>query len=114
MSVSDAAAGHRVVLLARSGPARAALHDAVLAAGARIVLEEDPAALDGETISAAAPTAVLVALEPAIEDAMERLAPVLEAPGITLIFDDAEVAAGRQREHELGARSETAQYAGRW
>ena len=95
MSVSDAAAGHRVVLLARSGPARAALHDAVLAAGARIVLEEDPAALDGETISAAAPTAVLVALEPAIEDAMERLAPVLEAPGITLIFDDAEVAAGR-------------------
>jgi chemosensory pili system protein ChpB (putative protein-glutamate methylesterase) len=95
VSVSDAAAGHRVVLLARSGPARAALHDAVLAAGARIVLEEDPAALDGETISAAAPTAVLVALEPAIEDAMERLAPVLEAPGITLIFDDAEVAAGR-------------------
>lgn len=95
MSVSDAAAGHRVVLLARSGPARAALHDAVLAAGARIVLEEDPAALDGEAISAAAPTAVLVALEPAIEDAMERLAPVLEASGITLIFDDAEVAAGR-------------------
>lgn len=95
MSVNDVDTGHRVVLLARSGPARAALHDAVLATGARIVLEDDPAALDGEAIAAAAPTAVLVALEPAIEDAMERLAPVLEAPGITLIFDDAEVAAGR-------------------
>lgn len=95
MSASDADAAHRVVLLARAGRARAALHDAVLATGAQIVLEDDPAALEGRMIEAAAPTAVLVALEPAIDDAMERLAPVLEAPGITLIFDDAEVAAGR-------------------
>ncbi len=95
MSASDANAGRRVALLARQGAARETLHQALLAAGADIVLEDDPSALDDAAIRAAAPSAVLVALEPAVEEALERLAPVLDAPGLTLILDDAEVAAGR-------------------
>lgn len=93
--VSAADAGKQVALLARPGEARDRLRDALNAAGARVVLEEDPVALDIGTFAAAAPQAVLVALEPAIEDALVALEPALEAPGLLVIFDEAELAARR-------------------
>src|SRR3546814_14743971 len=42
------------------------------------------------------PQAVLVALEPAGEDELERFDALLSSPDITVIFDEAELAAQRQ------------------
>ena len=84
-----------VALLARAGQARERLHQALEAAGATIVLEDDPAAVDAAKFSAVAPKAVLVALEPAVEDALETLDPLLQAPELLVIFDEADLAARR-------------------
>lgn len=84
-----------VALLARPGQARERLRQALDAAGALIVLEEDPIALDVATLAGAAPQAALVALEPAVEDALVALEPALEAPGLLVIFDEADLAARR-------------------
>lgn len=84
-----------VALLARAGQARDRLREALDAAGARVVLEEDPTVLDAATFAAAAPQAALVALEPAVEDALVALEPALEAPGLLVIFDEADLAARR-------------------
>jgi chemosensory pili system protein ChpB (putative protein-glutamate methylesterase) len=85
-----------VALLARAGAARERLREAIAAAGGHVVLEEDPNQLDGAALEAAAPQVVLVALEPAVEDALERLEPLLEAPHLTLMFEEAELAARRE------------------
>lgn len=96
MSASDRSAVRPVALLARPGAARERLKEAVLAAGGALVLEEDPAALDPAALQAVGPAMVLVALEPAVEDALERLAPALEAPQLELMFEEAELAARRE------------------
>lgn len=69
MSVSDA---KRVALLARPGQAREHLRAALHEVGADIVLEDDPNAIDVQTLGDAAPQVVLVALEPAIEEGLEN------------------------------------------
>ncbi|MCW0457862.1 chemotaxis protein CheB [Xanthomonas sacchari] len=85
-----------VALLARPGKARERLREALHLVGAAIVLEDDPGAIDAQTLSDAGPSAVLIALEPAIEDALERLDAALALPGVTVIFDEAELAARRE------------------
>ncbi len=85
-----------VALLARVGAARDRLREAITAAGGRIVLEEDPNQLEGAALEAAAPQVVLVALEPAVEDALERLDALLQAPHLILMFEEAELAARRE------------------
>lgn len=85
-----------VALLARPGKARERLREALHLVGAAIVLEDDPGAIDAQTLADAGPSAVLIALEPAIEDALERLDAALALPGITVIFDEAELAARRE------------------
>lgn len=84
-----------VALLARPGPARERLREALVAAGAELVLEDEPAAIDATTLLQAAPQAVMIALEPAIEEALEPLEAALETPGLTVIYDEAELAAQR-------------------
>ncbi|MTI74461.1 MAG: chemotaxis protein [Stenotrophomonas sp.] len=96
MSASDHPSARPVALLARPGVARERLREAVLAAGGALVLEEDPGALDPAVLQALGPTMVLVALEPALEDALERLAPALEGPQLELMFEEAELAARRE------------------
>ncbi|WP_313928063.1 chemotaxis protein CheB [Pseudoxanthomonas sp.] len=86
----------RVALLARPGEARERLRVALHEAGAEIVLEDDPNALDVEALGNSAPQVVLVALEPAIEDSLERFDSVLHDPAVAVIFDEAELAARRQ------------------
>jgi chemosensory pili system protein ChpB (putative protein-glutamate methylesterase) len=93
--VSVADARKPVALLARAGAARDRLREALDAAGALVVLEEDPTTLDAGTLAAAGPQAVLVALEPAVEDALVALEPVLESPGLLVVFDEADLAARR-------------------
>ncbi|OAX56869.1 chemotaxis protein CheB [Xanthomonas graminis] len=90
------ASGTAVALLARPGQARERLREALHQVGASIVLEDDPGAIDAQTLADAAPDAVLIALEPAIEDAVERLDSALDLPGLTVIFDEAELAARRE------------------
>nr|WP_045728068.1 chemotaxis protein CheB [Xanthomonas sp. GPE 39] len=85
-----------VALLARPGMARERLREALHLAGAAIVLEDAPEAVDAQTLADAAPAVVLIALEPAIEQALERLDTALERPGITVIFDEADLAARRE------------------
>jgi len=93
VSVSEA---KRVALLARPGEARERLRVALHEAGADIVLEDDPNTLDADALGTSAPQVVLVALEPAIEDSLERFDGVLHDPSVSVIFDEAELAARRQ------------------
>ncbi len=86
----------RVALLARPGEACERLRAALRDAGAEIVLEADPFVLAAEALDAAQPQAVLVALEPTIEDALDRFQAVLANPAVIVLFDEAELAARRE------------------
>src|SRR3546814_2205406 len=59
-------------------------------------LVADPVSSDPGEAIASNPQAVLVALEPVVEDALERFDALLSSPDITVIFDEAELAAQRQ------------------
>mgnify|MGYP000246136080 CR=1 FL=1 len=96
MSENELISPLSVALLARTGAARERLRDALVQAGASVVLEDDPNTLEPDTLRGAGAAAVLIALEPAIEDALERLDPVLASPALTVIFDEAELAARRE------------------
>lgn len=86
----------RVALLARPGTACEHLQAALAQAGAEIVLVADPLGSDAAAVTAAAPRAVLVALDPAVEDVLDRYDPVLLDPAMTVIYDEAELAAKRE------------------
>lgn len=86
----------RVALLARPGSACDNLQAALLQAGAEIVHIGDPAAGDVAALSAAAPQAVLVALEPAVEAALDAFDAVLQDPARIVIYDEADLAATRE------------------
>ena len=94
--VEPAGTGKRVALLARQGAAREQLRQALHVAGAEIVLEEDPNAVDTQALAGALPQVVLVALESAVEESLSHLEGVLHDPTITVIFDEAELAARRE------------------
>ena len=87
--------GARVALLACEGEARERLRQALGEAGAQVVAVADPATASMDEVIAAAPQAVLVALEQAIEDALDDWDRLLSDPGIAVIFDEAELAANR-------------------
>jgi chemosensory pili system protein ChpB (putative protein-glutamate methylesterase) len=86
----------RVALLARPGTACERLQAALQEAGAELVLVVDPTTSDAAGVIAADVQAVLVALEPQVEDALDRFDAVLGDPAVTVIFDEAELAAGRE------------------
>ena len=96
MLANDPVTDKPVALLARPGVARERLKEALQAAGGRLVLEDDPNAVDAAMLEACSASVVLVALEPAVEDALERLDPVLQAPHLSLVFDEAELAVRRE------------------
>lgn len=81
----------RVALLGRAGKARDQLHRALGEAGAAIVVEGDPNELDPAQVAGASPTCYLVSLEPAVERALDRFDTLFGAPGVEVMFDDAEV-----------------------
>jgi chemosensory pili system protein ChpB (putative protein-glutamate methylesterase) len=81
----------RVALLARPGDARDQLRRALAELGAQLVAEGDPAELDPGTVAGENPSVVLVSLEPAVEDALSRFDDLLAAPGVEVMYDDAEV-----------------------
>lgn len=85
----------RVALLARPGAACDKLLEALRDARAEVVLVADPTAADPKGVLDAGAQAVLVALEPSVEDALERFEPLLSDPAVTVIYDEAELAASR-------------------
>ncbi|MBD7987881.1 hypothetical protein H9645_07545 [Luteimonas sp. Sa2BVA3] len=91
----DGAQAVRVLLLAREGEARQRLEAALAEAGAELLRSVDPQEGDPDEAVALQPGAVLVALEPAIEDALERYDALLSDPGVLVMFDEADVAARR-------------------
>ena len=93
MSASDAAP--RVAVLARPGEACDRIHGALREAGADVVLVADPSDSDPALVREAAPNAILVALDAAIEDAIERYDDVLADPAYMVIFEEADQAAQR-------------------
>jgi chemosensory pili system protein ChpB (putative protein-glutamate methylesterase) len=93
MAATEAAP--RVALLARAGEACERIAGALRDAGAELVLVADPMQAGPDQVRQAQPQAVLVALEPAIEDAVERFADVLADPAYMVIFEEAEQAAQR-------------------
>jgi chemosensory pili system protein ChpB (putative protein-glutamate methylesterase) len=86
----------RVALLARPGAACDNLQAALRQLGADVVAVQDPGDGDPAAIDAAHPAAVLVALEPAVEDALDRYDAVLAEPGRLVIYDEVAVAARRE------------------
>jgi chemosensory pili system protein ChpB (putative protein-glutamate methylesterase) len=86
----------RVALLARPGTACDNLQAALQQVGAEIVHIGDPTAGDAAALSAAAPQAVLVALEPAVEAALDAYDAVLQDPARIVIYDEADLAATRE------------------
>ncbi len=96
MSENNGAMGTPVALLGRPGQARERLREALGLAGAKVVLEDEPSAVDVQMLRDAAPVAILVSLEPLIEDALEALEPAFNLPGVTVIFDEAELTVRRE------------------
>jgi len=94
MSMGDPA--KRVALLARPGIACERLRAALQEAGAELVLVADPSEADVASVRAAGAQAILIALEPTVEDALDRYDALLADPAITVIFDEAELAAQRE------------------
>jgi chemotaxis response regulator CheB len=86
----------RVALLARPGEACERLRAALREAGGDIVLEADPSAIEPQALRAAAVETVLVVLDPAVEDALEKFDDVLSDRAIEVIFDEADLAARRE------------------
>lgn len=93
--VSNTGAGTRVALLARPGKAADNLADAVRQAGAELLVAVDPSATDEAALRALGPQALLIALEPSIEAALDRFDEILVDPSMIVIFDEADVAAHR-------------------
>lgn len=85
----------RVALLARPGAASERLLEALREAGADVVLVVDPTQGGPQELAGAGAQAVLVALEPAIEDALEPFDAELSDPAVTVIYEEVELAASR-------------------
>jgi chemosensory pili system protein ChpB (putative protein-glutamate methylesterase) len=91
-----AEAATRVALLARKGVACERLQAALKDAGADVVLVSDPSQTDAAGVRNAGAQAILIALEPAVEDVLDRYDALLADPTITVIFDEADLAAQRE------------------
>ncbi|QDH70807.1 chemotaxis protein CheB [Marilutibacter alkalisoli] len=86
----------RVALLVRPGIAGERLRELLAEAGIESVLHGDPNELPAEALSEARPEIVLVALDPDMENALERFESVLGNPGVNVIYEEAELAAARE------------------
>ncbi|MFC4729606.1 chemotaxis protein CheB [Coralloluteibacterium thermophilus] len=84
----------RVVLLGRPGQARDQLRLALVENGVEPVAEGDPNDLDPAGVAALRPQVLLIGLEPAIEDALDRFEALVDDPAIEVVFDDVEVTGG--------------------
>jgi chemosensory pili system protein ChpB (putative protein-glutamate methylesterase) len=94
--VNRADPGRRVALVARPGAARDCVRGALLEIGTQIVVEADPVTDDPDAIRRAEPQVVMVVLDAATEDALDRFDLLLGDPGVEVMFEEAEVALARE------------------
>lgn len=85
-----------VALLARAGVARDRLAEALRDAGARLVLEADPAEADDASVAASGARALVIALEPAGDDVLDRYDRSLGDPGMLVLIEEADLVARRE------------------
>lgn len=86
----------RVALLARPGAAADRLRATLGEIGTDLVLEADPVESDLQALADAAPQVVVVVLDPAVEDVLERYDPVLADPAVDVLYEEADLAAARE------------------
>ena len=86
----------RVVLLARAGAACERTQASIADAGADLVATMDPITASEDAIRALAPDALMVILDPVVEQTLEGLDGVLSNPAYDVMFEDADVAAKRE------------------
>ena len=86
----------RVVLLARAGAACERTQASIVEAGADLVATMDPATASEDEVRAAMPDAVMVILDPVVEQALDNFDGVLGDPAFDVMFEDADVAAKRE------------------
>ncbi|MGV8923807.1 MAG: chemotaxis protein CheB [Thermomonas sp.] len=86
----------RVVLLARAGAACERTQASIAEAGAELIVTLDPVSASEADIRAATPDAVMVILDPVVEQALENFDAVLGDPAFDVMFEDADVAAKRE------------------
>jgi chemosensory pili system protein ChpB (putative protein-glutamate methylesterase) len=86
----------RIVLLARRTRACERTQASIVEAGADLVATMDPGTTTEGQVRAAAPDAVMVILDPVVEQALESLDGVLGDPAFDVMFEDADVAAKRE------------------
>lgn len=86
----------RVVLLARAGEARARTQAAIADAGGDVVACLDPSEASEDAVRAADPGVLMVVLDPAVEQVLDRIDAILGDPSIEAIFEDADVAMRRE------------------
>lgn len=87
----EASAPPRVALLGRDDDVRAQLRAALSEAGAEIVHEGDPREVAAEALLGAAAGTVIVNLDAGLEDAIEHLDALFDAPGVQVVFNESEV-----------------------
>lgn len=86
----------RVVLLARAGAACERTQVSIAEAGAELVATLDPGSASEADVRAASPDAVMVILDPVVEQALDKFDGVLGDPAFDVMFEDADVAAKRE------------------
>lgn len=86
----------RVALLARPGAGADRLRDALQATGAELVLDADPTTLAPERLAGAGADSVVVLLDAAVEEALDRLDAVLHDPAMDVLYEESAVAAARE------------------
>lgn len=96
MSGDTKRGARRVALLARPGIASDRLRDMLVEAGIERVLHADPTQLDIPELIAAEPDVVVIALDAATEEVLERFDAVLGDPAIDVIYEEADLTASRE------------------
>ncbi|MEO6155536.1 MAG: chemotaxis protein CheB [Thermomonas sp.] len=86
----------RVVLLARAGAACERTQASIIEAGADLIATLDPASATEADVRAASPDALMVILDPVVEQALDNFSGVLDDPAFDVMFEDADVAARRE------------------
>lgn len=86
----------RVALLARPGAARDRLRAMLDEAGVACVLDADPTAVGVSALVDADPNVVLIAIDAATEDVLERFDSVIGNSSVDVIFEEAEFVVSRQ------------------
>jgi chemosensory pili system protein ChpB (putative protein-glutamate methylesterase) len=96
MRDAGAPGARRVALLARPGAAADRVREALDTIGIVPVIAADPLETDPDTLAGASPDVLVVVLDPAVEDALERFDAMLADSGVDVLFEEADLVVARE------------------